>query len=170
MALAITLSELAWIFKRELAIMIPLCLFSSCFYFSQGRGKKQKIELGLLCQTHLPAALGRSARRKAVPTESFSSNPAALINVFCLQRGELWHPGSAPWGLSRTAWDVCLGLWKGEVVSLLDAYYRKSNGAGRLNAVRLQTIISAGKYFHSLLYLQSRKSIAFINNTKFDFV
>lgn len=42
MALAITLSELAWIFKRELAIMISLCLFSSLFYFSQGKEKENK--------------------------------------------------------------------------------------------------------------------------------
>jgi len=35
MSLAITLAELAWIFKRELAIMMSLCNFSFCFYFSQ---------------------------------------------------------------------------------------------------------------------------------------
>lgn len=42
MAHAITLSELAWIFKRELSIMILLCCFTFCFYFSQEKKNKNK--------------------------------------------------------------------------------------------------------------------------------
>lgn len=43
MAPAITLSELAWIFKRELAIMISLCRFSFCFYFSQKKNNNNNL-------------------------------------------------------------------------------------------------------------------------------
>lgn len=62
MVLAITLSELTWIFKRELSIMISLWCFSFCFYFSWGKKKKKSglstkfswdFCLDLLCPTHL---------------------------------------------------------------------------------------------------------------------
>lgn len=65
MALGITLSEWAWIFKRELAIMILLCLFSSCFYFSQGRGKKQRIDVGALVSDPSSRCLGKEPKTKS---------------------------------------------------------------------------------------------------------
>lgn len=160
MAPAITLSELAWIFKRELAIMIPLCLFPSRFYFSQGREKKKTKNRiwGSRVRPILPLPWEGAQDRK--PRQQ---NPSHLILLPWLMSSASKEVNSGIQAQLHGGWagqhgDRCLGLWKGEVVSPLDACYRQSNGAGRLKAVRLQTTISAGKYICSLLYLQRNVS------------
>lgn len=90
MALAITLSELAWIFRRELAIMISLCRLSFCFYFSK---KKKKIDfvmkfswgfcLDLLCPTRLSAIprLPQESALRALPEMESHINKIAPISI-----------------------------------------------------------------------------------------
>lgn len=122
MVLAITLSELAWIFKRELAIMISLCCFSFGFYFSQKKKKIfffwfiNKVQLGFLpgspmsnpslCHTCIYPGKERyrdSQKWKAMSIKSLPSNSTDLINVFYPERGIRSEPGSASRGAERAS-------------------------------------------------------------------
>lgn len=122
MAVAITLSELAWIFKRELAIMISLCRFSFCFYFSQ---KKKEFRLStkfswgfcldLLCPTHLSvasmSALGRIAkgtRRDGKPHQQNYSYLILLSGLMSATPKEVAdQPGPASRGAEHASLPCC---------------------------------------------------------------